>query len=106
MSSWEAPAAPIISTGTAGLSSVFELRHRLQLILGRVVDGVIRIPVSVGLPVVRRRRRSARGRGGTIGGSARIAVDVRRRTIRGGRRGACRGRPRRLIGPLQLVIGD
>jgi hypothetical protein len=41
--------------------SVFELRHRLQLVLGRVVDGVIGIPLPVGLPILRRRRRGARG---------------------------------------------
>jgi len=31
--------------------SVFELRHRFQLVLGRVVDSVIGIPVSFGLPI-------------------------------------------------------
>jgi hypothetical protein len=82
-------------TGAADFSSVFKLRHRLQLILGRIVNGVIGIPISVGLPILCRRRRGAGSPGRSVRGSARVAVDVRRRTVRCGHRGACRGRPRR-----------
>ena len=61
--------------------SVFELRHRLQLVLGRVVDGVIGIPISVGLPILR--RSSLRPCSSCTPVAARgIAVDVRRRTVR------------------------
>jgi hypothetical protein len=53
---------------------VFELRHRLQLILGGVEDSVIRIPIAIGLPIFRCRCRRACGPNGTVGGSTSVAV--------------------------------
>ena len=86
--------------------SVFELRHRLQLVLGRVVDGVVGIPVSVGLrdpaavwlpcPVVRpsRPRQCAALLSTFVAGRSPWVVVL------------AVVRTRRLIRPFQLVIGD